>query len=95
LEGQSGTVRADGVERNVDSQASYDLGGAVAIVTGGGRGIGAAIARGLSAAGASLMLAGRGAPALEAVAGEICPCWISRRSIGIGYSIPTAEERSS
>lgn len=55
----------------MDSQASYDLTGAVAIVTGGGRGIGKAVACGLAAAGAAVVLAGRTAPALEAVAEEI------------------------
>jgi len=55
----------------VDSHASYDLSGAVAVVTGGGRGTGRAIARALAAAGASVVVASRNGPELEAVAGEI------------------------
>ncbi|HEM60677.1 MAG TPA: glucose 1-dehydrogenase [Chloroflexi bacterium] len=55
----------------MDSQASYDLSGAVAIVTGGARGIGKAVAHGLAAAGASVVLASRSGPELEAAAEEI------------------------
>jgi len=55
----------------VSSHTTYDLSGAVSVVTGGGRGIGKAIARGLAAAGASVVVAGRTSPELEAVAGEI------------------------
>ena len=51
--------------------AKFDLSGKTAIVTGGGRGIGRAIAIGLGAAGANVVLAGRTAEQLEAVAAEI------------------------
>lgn len=47
------------------------LEGKTALVTGGGRGIGAAIAKGLAAEGCSVAVAGRTASALEKVAGEI------------------------
>ncbi len=47
------------------------LAGKRAIVTGAGSGLGAAIARRLAAAGASLALAGRRRAALDAVAGDI------------------------
>jgi NAD(P)-dependent dehydrogenase (short-subunit alcohol dehydrogenase family) len=47
------------------------LAGKRALVTGGGRGIGAAIARGLAAAGARVVVCGRGRPDLDAVAREI------------------------
>ncbi|HEY4055653.1 MAG TPA: SDR family NAD(P)-dependent oxidoreductase [Kofleriaceae bacterium] len=47
------------------------LAGKQALVTGGGRGIGAAIARALAGQGARVTIAGRGMPALEAVAKEI------------------------
>lgn len=54
------------------SDASYDLSGAVAIITGGARGIGKAVAYGLAAAGSSVVLASRSGPELEAAADEIC-----------------------
>jgi NAD(P)-dependent dehydrogenase (short-subunit alcohol dehydrogenase family) len=47
------------------------LRGRHAVVTGGGRGIGAAIARALSGAGAEVTLMGRDLQALETVAGEL------------------------
>jgi NAD(P)-dependent dehydrogenase (short-subunit alcohol dehydrogenase family) len=51
--------------------AKFDLSGKVAIVTGGGRGIGRAIAIGLADAGASVAIAGRTAEQLEEAAGQI------------------------
>ncbi|MGD9040137.1 MAG: SDR family oxidoreductase [Desulfobacteraceae bacterium] len=51
--------------------ANYDLSGKVAIVTGGGRGIGRAIALGLAECGAKLVLASRTGEELEKVASEI------------------------
>ena len=50
---------------------SFRLDGRVAIVTGGGRGIGAGIARALSEAGADIALAARTESDLRAVAGDI------------------------
>jgi NAD(P)-dependent dehydrogenase (short-subunit alcohol dehydrogenase family) len=47
------------------------LAGKLALVTGGGRGIGAAIARSLAAAGARVLVCGRTKPDLDAVAREI------------------------
>ncbi len=49
----------------------FELPGKVAIVTGGGRGIGKAIALGLAGAGASVVIAGRTQKEIEEVAAEI------------------------
>ncbi len=50
---------------------NYDLNGKVAIVTGGGRGIGKSIALGLAECGAKVVVASRSKEELEAVANEI------------------------
>jgi NAD(P)-dependent dehydrogenase (short-subunit alcohol dehydrogenase family) len=52
----------------------FNLSNRVAIVTGSGRGLGAAIARGLAAAGASVMLCSRTKVEVERTAGEIIRC---------------------
>ncbi len=54
-----------------DLSSLYDLGGRVAIVTGGSRGLGRAIAGGLAAAGAKVVVASRKADACAAAAAEI------------------------
>src|SRR5262245_17809861 len=48
-----------------------DLGGRVAVVTGGGRGIGAASARALAEAGASVVVAARSVDEIDRVAAEL------------------------
>ena len=50
---------------------SAELGGRTALVTGGGRGIGAGIARELAAAGMHVTVTGRTAEQVDAVAAEI------------------------
>lgn len=52
-------------------EASFSLAGKVAIVTGGGRGIGRAIAVGYARAGAAVAVIGRSADRVEAAAAEI------------------------
>ena len=54
-------------------RAEFDLTGRVAVVTGGGRGLGRAIARGLVGHGAQIVLAGRTRETLEATAAELGP----------------------
>ena len=54
-----------------DPLAAFDLTGRTAIVTGGSRGIGRAMAMGFAAAGANVVVASRKADACEAVAEEI------------------------
>ena len=53
------------------AEARFDLSGKAAIVTGGGRGIGRAIALGLARSGASVVIASRTQKEIEGVAGEI------------------------
>jgi NAD(P)-dependent dehydrogenase (short-subunit alcohol dehydrogenase family) len=55
----------------VSNASGYDFAGATAVVTGAGQGIGAAIAKGLAAAGAHVVLNGRRAATLDAVCEEI------------------------
>ncbi len=54
-----------------DSTWQFDLTGKVAVVTGGSRGLGLAMARGLAGAGADVVIASRKLDACEAAANEI------------------------
>ena len=66
------------------------LGGSVVIVTGAGSGIGAAAARHLAAAGASVVLVGRRTAPLESVADAI----VADGGQVIDRELPSCEERA-
>src|ERR671935_1465107 len=70
-----------------------DLSGKVAVITGASRGIGAAAARAFAAAGATVVLAARDAPALAAVAQEIGASGGRALAVPTDVGDPTAVER--
>ncbi len=68
----------------------FDLSGRVALVTGGGRGLGAEIVRGLAAAGAHVLVNGRRADALEAVLAEVKAAGGSAAPLAFDITDPAA-----
>ena len=70
-----------------DARSRFDLSGRIAVVTGGTRGLGLAIAQGFADAGAHVVIVSRKADACDRVAAEIraaggralsCPCHVAR-----------------
>ena len=71
----------------------FDLSNRVAIVTGSGRGLGAAIARGLASVGASVMLCSRTKVEVERTAAEIICCGGKAAAIVADTSARTSCQR--
>ncbi|MBL7209007.1 MAG: glucose 1-dehydrogenase [Dehalococcoidia bacterium] len=71
----------------------FSLDGKMALVTGGGRGIGRAVALGLARAGADVVVASRKLPDLEKVAEEIRG--LGRKSLAVAAHIGRVEEISN
>jgi len=72
------------------ANAKFDLSGKVAIVTGGGRGLGRAISLGLAAAGADVTVCGRKIEACEDAAREIRA--LGRRALPLSCHMGHSEE---
>ena len=68
----------------------FDLSGKTAIVTGGGRGLGKAIAIGLAGAGADVVVASRKVENCEAVAAEIAAT--GRRALAVGCHVGRTDQ---
>jgi len=68
----------------------FDLNGQVAIVTGGGRGIGKAIALGLADAGASVVICSRTQKEIEEVAAEIHR--LGRKALAVPVDLTAADQ---
>jgi len=69
----------------------FDLSGRAAIVTGGSKGLGQAMAAGLASAGADVLLTSRHAEEAEAAADQIASDH-GRRAIGIAADVTSADE---
>ena len=77
----------------------FDLSGKVAVVTGGGRGIGRAISQGLAEAGADVIICSRNLQSCEEAAAEISSStgrrtWAARLHVGHWHEIELFAERA-
>ena len=72
---------------------AIDLTGRVAVVTGGGRGIGAAVARGLAEAGARVVVSARSAGQIEGVARELAAAGHEARALVCDVTDPESVDR--
>lgn len=70
----------------LDLPAAFDLSGRVALVTGGSRGLGRAIVRGLADAGADVLVASRDGSACEQYAAEVAAA-TGRRAVGVSAHV--------
>jgi len=70
----------------------FDLGGALALVTGGGSGIGFAIAEALGRAGARVVVNGRNAARLEAARGRLAEAGVASAAAPFDVTDPAAVE---
>ncbi len=68
-------------------QDMFDLSGRVAIVTGGGRGIGKFIATGLAEAGANIVIASRKIENCEKTAGELSGLGVKTLAVKFDVSV--------
>jgi len=75
---------------SIPGAASFDLSGRTALVTGAGSGIGLAIARGLGAAGARIVLNGRNVAKLDAAAASLRSDGIAVETAAFDVSDPQA-----
>jgi len=68
------------------AQPAFDLSGRVAVVTGGSRGLGAAMVRAFAAHGADVVIASRKRPACDALAAEVRE-QTGRRALAVGCHV--------
>jgi NAD(P)-dependent dehydrogenase (short-subunit alcohol dehydrogenase family) len=72
---------------------AIDLDGRVAVITGGGRGIGEAVARALAGAGARVVVAARSAGQVESVARDLVGAGLPARAVACDVTDPEAVGR--